>query len=63
MAMSDKMTELLNSIGALAEMSGIMREQLIKNGFTRQEALIIVGGMISSLIASPKPNKEQEDDG
>ena len=32
----------IDSIGALCELAGIMRESLISNGFTREEAIGIV---------------------
>lgn len=37
--MSNKAQELINALGAMAETSGILLTQLVKNGFTRDEAV------------------------
>ena len=39
--MSDELKEALSAIGAIAEIAGFIREQLVKNGFTVEEAYTI----------------------
>lgn len=45
--------DLIVGIGALAEVAGLMRDNLLKNGFTREEACFIVSNYINE-IASGK---------
>lgn len=46
---------LIASIGAMCEMAGVMRENLIKNGFSREEALNLVNNfLIETFKASGK---------
>lgn len=45
---------LLNNIGALAEIAGFMRDQLTKQGFTREEAVAIVDHYICATCAGRK---------
>ena len=49
--------DLINAIGALCEMCGVMREMLMENGFTRKEAVALVGEYINTTM-KPKDNKE-----
>ena len=46
-ANQNPMDQLLTGIGAICEMASLMRDNLIKNGFTRQEALDIVKDFIA----------------
>lgn len=48
--------EMLEAIGALAELAGYMRDQLMKNGFTRAEATV----MVSEYIRNTMFNKEDK---
>lgn len=48
--MSDDLRRLFQSIGALSEMLAIIREELIKNGFTRAEAVYLVGIVLQNMI-------------
>ena len=36
--MNDALEKAINSLGAICEIAGFMREQLMNNGFTREEA-------------------------
>ena len=38
--------KLINGIGAIAEVSGLFLKELMKNGFTREESMVLVGEMI-----------------
>ena len=57
--MSNPVSDALAAIGAMCEISGVMREELIKNGFTRREAVALVGDYITATF-SPKGNKEED---
>lgn len=48
--MNENLQDLINGIGALGEISGIMRDVLTENGFNRQEACYIVAMVISTVI-------------
>ena len=41
-----KIDDVVNAFGVLAEMAAIMRERLIENGFTREEAVLICSNFI-----------------
>lgn len=45
-----KLNEFIQAVGAMAEMSGLLRDNLIKSGFTREEACKIVATVISSAL-------------
>lgn len=55
--MNDKASELIISIGALAEMSGEFMKQLLKQCFSREEALALVRTFIHATLTKPN-NKE-----
>lgn len=46
---SNPINDLIMGMGALAEMAALMRDSLIKNGFTRKEACSIVSNYINEL--------------
>ena len=48
----------ITAIGALAEMCGELRRQLIKNGFTQKEAQDLVGRYLTATVT---PNKHKEE--
>lgn len=58
MEMNNQLKDFLNAIGAVAETSGLLRDYLIQNGFTRQEAVYICSNMIASLFA-PRSSKTE----
>ena len=43
---NDELKEFITGIGLICEMSAILRDNLIRNGFTREEACRIVSGYI-----------------
>jgi hypothetical protein len=51
-ALSDDLKDLLQSIGALSELLGIMRDEFIKNGFTREESVYLIGVILESVVNS-----------
>ena len=56
--MNENVRQAILALGALAEMCGELKRQLIKNGFTRKEANLLVS---CYLVATVKPNKHKED--
>ena len=42
--------KMIDSIGALSEMAGILRDSLMQNGFTREESVGIVCEFVISTI-------------
>lgn len=52
------MNDLLNAVGALAEMCALMRDELMKNGFTRKEAISMATEYLKNIT---KPNTSKEE--
>lgn len=61
-SMSDDLKKLLQSIGALSELLGIIREKFIKSGFSREESVYLVGIILKTMIENKKDedNKPQD---
>lgn len=55
--MIDETKLAILAMGAIAEMCGELKRQLIKNGFTQREALELVGRYITATV-TPRTNKE-----
>ena len=53
---NDDLKNLINGIGAICEMAGVLRDNLIRNGFTREEACRMVTSVLSEAFRSPKSN-------
>lgn len=47
---NNALNSLVNGIGALGEMAGMLVESLTKNGFTRSEAVSMAKDMIIEMI-------------
>jgi hypothetical protein len=58
--MNEKMNELIRAIGLLAEMMWLLRGELLKNGFTREETLYLVAEYMKDQL-NPKNTKNQEE--
>lgn len=54
--MSEEIKNMIAAIGSVCEIASIMRDNLIKNGFTRQEAVSIVSNYVVNLLT--QKNKE-----
>ena len=52
--MDEKLKEFITAIGSMAEMSGIMRDELIRCGFTRKEACEIIGVFLQGIFHQGK---------
>lgn len=44
--------ELINAVGAMCEMAGLMREELLRKGFTRKEVFLVCKEFIMRTLAS-----------
>lgn len=54
--MSDELKNLLQSIGALSELIGIMRDKFIQSGFTREESVYLIGVILQSVVNNRNEN-------
>lgn len=52
-------TKLINGIGAIAEVSGLFLNELMKNGFTREESMVLVVEMIRVTFSSTCGNNDR----
>lgn len=56
--MNEETKSVVTAIGALAEMCGLLKKQLIKNGFTEKQAMSLIGKYLSATVT---PNRNKED--
>lgn len=54
--MDNQLENFIETIGSMAEMAAIIREALIKNGFTRSEAVSIASNFITSMMRNAGGN-------
>ncbi len=54
--MDKQLDQLIENIGSMAEIAAIIREALLKNGFTRSEAVGIASNCITSMMHNPGGN-------
>lgn len=47
----DLINEFVNGIGAIAETCGVFRVELMKQGFTKEESLTLVGKLIEGIFS------------
>lgn len=52
-----QLSDFINGIGAVAEMVGIIRDNLIQNGFTRNESCHIVGMILTGMLTGTGEKK------
>lgn len=55
--MDREVTEMLTALGALAETCGFLKTRLMLNGFTKKEAMELVGQYLTATV-TPRNNKE-----
>lgn len=60
--MNSELKLLIQSVGALSELLGIMRDEFVKNGFTRDEAVYLVGVILETVINSKGSEQEEKED-
>jgi hypothetical protein len=50
LCLSDDLRKLLMSIGALSELLGVMRDEFIKSGFSREESVYLIGVILKTMV-------------
>lgn len=49
-----QIAEVLNALGSLTEMAGFLRDNLMRHGFTRGEAVMLSGQFLCAMIPKSK---------
>lgn len=57
--MDNSLKGLIDALGAISESLGIMRDQLLKQGFTRLEAVKLCGDMLITLLSQSSHGGDQ----
>ena len=57
--MTDELKDFINAVCAMSEMLAVHRDSLIKNGFTRKEAIELCKSLQIALIGN---RREKQDD-
>lgn len=57
---NDKLNELITGVGVICEMAAILRDNLIRNGFTREEAVMISSKFIETTFQQAADNAKGE---
>lgn len=60
MEMPEKMQQFLNAMGMVGEMSALLRDNLMRNGFTREEACSMVGQVLREIFGVVKKSDGNE---
>lgn len=50
----DRLADFIEAMGLIAESSALLRDALIKNGFTREEAISLVSTYIIATVTKAK---------
>ncbi|MDD3020925.1 MAG: hypothetical protein PHX61_08115 [Alphaproteobacteria bacterium] len=58
--MNEQVMKLLNAIGGIAESLGVLRDNLMKNGFTRPEAIQLCNTYLTAALMAPHPSTDNE---
>lgn len=58
---NEELSNFLTAIGGIAEIAGVLSKELLNNGFTREEALYIVGNFVIDRFR-PHPKTEGGDE-
>ena len=58
----NQISKLIEGIGAIAELAGVFFKELLRNGFTREEAVSMVRDFISTTMISGLNHKEDNDE-
>lgn len=59
--MNNPMKDLINGLGAIAETLGIMRTNLMKQGFTRHEAVQLCNTMLAMMMPQQKAKSADDE--
>lgn len=58
MSMREEVKELITAVGAMAEYMALLRDELMKNGYTRKEAVELTKAY---LLEFAKPNNDDKE--
>lgn len=58
---NNSLKDLIMATGALCEMAGLLRDNLIRNGFTREEAVNIAGSYVVAVATGNISVENSED--
>lgn len=47
---NDPLKDLINGVGIMCEMAGLFRDHLLRNGFTREEAVVMSSEVIKTML-------------
>jgi len=53
--------ETTNTLGAVSELAGFLRDQLMNNGFKRGEAVFICSQFVSNMLNPNRSSREETD--
>ena len=53
--------EMTNALGAVSELAGFLRDQLMNNGFKRGEAVFICSQFVKNMLNPNSSSREESD--
>ena len=54
--------EFINAVGSIGEISGLIRDSLVRSGFTREEACeAVYRYIVATFTAKPEVKKDEEE--
>ena len=56
---NNQIRRMIDSIGAVAEMSGVFLKEFLRNGFTREEAVFMISEITTSILSGGNKKKEK----
>ena len=56
---NNQIKRMIDSIGAVAEMSGVFLKEFLRNDFTREEAVFMISEITTSILSGGN-NKEEK---
>lgn len=62
MELSKELKDFMNAIGAIAEIAGLLRETLVMNGFTREEAVLICSNTVTTMFNPANYNRQKKEE-
>lgn len=57
--MGNPIDDLITGIGALSELCGLFRVELMKNGFSKEESLVLIGKLIEGVCNTNRKGDDQ----
>lgn len=54
--------KMIEGIGAIAELAGVFLKELLRNGFTREEAVTIISDFITTTMVAGAGHKEDNNE-